>query len=1423
MAVDTQFDLTQVLVQGATAANAVPVRDVAGYPGGKAVGVLFSAMSPASDHLAPGVGGSLVASNTSSATVPHVTTYTWGTGDTTIELVIQPAWAPFCRVFSNAAFRVEGHQDTTNRYTVLSANGLSWALIGTFDMPASGKVYLKLEIKQQINGTGPKTIVARVTPEGGSTTSTTLNYYDLGALYPLTLGGGGSTAVAPSPAAASASAYGDPVGVASVVVPLRYSISATWNRSSLPGSGTATISGMGRSATLSNVAGMSGSSLMGLLLASFVQSFTNSGYTASYQWTGSAYDLTIHPLTANDPMFTNSAVAVSGSGVFPTADSGFAAGATTPLAATVSLVQSPVWGSGSGVQQVSRFSVFVADASKDYALTLTVGGNTSTASLKDNVLGGLNFIRSQLDMGSMAWSEVTPGQYVGTYTHPAPGAVSLSASIVENISSAAVGFAKLYGFRVTGAARADSGFPALPWPTSSIPTGGGASQPSDVIFAVSAENGTINDLSQYGAAGSITGGSVSIQSSGSRTGDAYIRNTNGASYVDAVVRYYTSPAQRAAFAAATSATLEYDIRVDQVDFAGQYLQLFGGSGYESISTPGVGGGDYNILADSLGQGPANGLTFGIWYHIAVVNEQTSPTEATVRTYVNGNLVNTYPGTPTIQQRIVGSASMLDVMGVLQLSAHSANGSLRGGIDNIVLTARAKYTANFTPPGAVTGTPLPRSTSTLYLKFEDGTGSTTLHNSGASGGTFSVPVGYGAVVASPARSGSGAFLTSSTPGQATQFLGLIGPGTGNYTAEMWVRFASFPADTSVFAGGFYSGCFAIAPNGRVSMIALAGTTSIETPAAVATNTWHHIAGVRVGTTVTFYVNGAAVGSLSGDVSDVTVPFALGDYGSYGATTQVFIDEYRFTNSALYTTNFTPQNELEDLTPPNITNGTYFAGYPELAEVTATGTFNTQATFPPAYFSANATLEGTLSTGDTFVVDNNSVNFSGPRTLGATTCTGTFVRGTPVTFSGDGTLDEAAGAAGFYAGLPLDWSGASLLDDAAQLGVYTFLAPAEFVGTATTDSIAAGSSAYELETPDTGQFLGVAPKATVVAYGGGQATLTARAARLISVGTQRDPAGAIVTAPAVTAVAYGGHYADMTGPAVTASATGTTVAMAQAIILSPMPYVTATGWVSGQGIVMAYAPSAQAYAQGGHTLDVSLPAATVTASGTVGGVASASITLPVPVVVASGYREDTWRLIAVLPALQVMPSGRMVAQAPRASVLATGAPVLAVTHEAYVLNMNQPLDDNPRNNFESKNEQVTRYTQWPFTQVVRFGDRYFGVAADGLYELGGDTNDGQAIAWDFETCITDFKDPHKKTVASVYVGGQAGPVVTYTLVSGDDPDRTYPYSTTKTVEKRNHRQKFGLGRRARYYALGMAGEGDLAVDNIELELVGTTRRI
>lgn len=483
----------------------------------------------------------------------------------------------------------------------------------------------------------------------------------------------------------------------------------------------------------------------------------------------------------------------------------------------------------------------------------------------------------------------------------------------------------------------------------------------------------------------------------------------------------------------------------------------------------------------------------------------------------------------------------------------------------------------------------------------------------------------------------------------------------------------------------------------------------------------------------------------------------------------------------------------------------AAYNDIEDLTCSSTGSVQANSPDSYGVGSVTLDDfTILT--VAYVDAADITGTSAQTLAAFTNVGSGVAATPTNLDGDNLLDDFTSSGDGVADLPLEFTADYTLEDFTQVAVGMFLAPVEGTSDAILEDATATSSTVEIITP---------PSA--------QATFSLPALRASAAGDPAQFDGALVTLPEFTLTSRGGHYSEFSLPAITATATATTVAMARAIMTIPMVEVEAAGRVAGQSTAQLRLPRISASSFSGHQAVVTLPEIIATATTTVGNAARAQFSLPRITATAQGYRDDTARVEITLPMIVMTPSAVTEITLPAFTVLAHGQPVLTDTYEAYVLNMNQPLDDNPRNNFDAKVEQVTRYTNWPFIQVVRLGDTYYGVAEDGLYELGGSTDNGTEITWAFETCKTDFKDPHRKAVASAYIGGQAGPEVDYTLRSGDDPDRMYEYRTSKTIQKRNHRQKFGLGRRVRYYSFGLAGTGKLAIDELEFELLNTTRRI
>lgn len=317
---------------------------------------------------------------------------------------------------------------------------------------------------------------------------------------------------------------------------------------------------------------------------------------------------------------------------------------------------------------------------------------------------------------------------------------------------------------------------------------------------------------------------------------------------------------------------------------------------------------------------------------------------------------------------------------------------------------------------------------------------------------------------------------------------------------------------------------------------------------------------------------------------------------------------------------------------------------------------------------------------------------------------------------------------------------------------------------------------------------------------------------------------LTAPKPTLVVFTGVVAKLTAPSPTLSCSATVTILATANLTAPRPTlgasVTVTNSITANlqyGNVNGGNYSLKAYC--GAVCSVSVAGSpTLQASVTTGSVISAQVTCPLFELVASVSSPNTISANLICPSPEM---GRVInawLTAPSATLVAIGTATITATYEAYAIN----LGHRPRGNEPPVNE-VTHYTNFPFTHVVRYQNSYFGANSTGLYLLEGTTDAGTPIPWSLKTAMDDFNEPVKKTVASSYFGGRFGPASTVQIHAGEETPVTYSYSTPRDALAQNHRQVFGKGTKERYFALGASGTGTCELDTIELETYKTSRRI
>lgn len=353
---------------------------------------------------------------------------------------------------------------------------------------------------------------------------------------------------------------------------------------------------------------------------------------------------------------------------------------------------------------------------------------------------------------------------------------------------------------------------------------------------------------------------------------------------------------------------------------------------------------------------------------------------------------------------------------------------------------------------------------------------------------------------------------------------------------------------------------------------------------------------------------------------------------------------------------------------------------------------------------------------------------------------------------------------------------------------------------------------------------APSPTVSAFGGATSTLIAPGPTLYA--TAHDAFGekaAILTAPSPTLSAWAGANATLSAPTPALTATGTVTIWGTAELSAPAPTLVATGSVSATAQAGLTAPRPNLIGYSGAVCSVTLTGSpTVLSTTTTGAVGGAAITCPLYELTASATAENRGSAELLAPSPHMGQSAQAYVIAPAATLTAIGHAVVSATYEAYAVNLNHQ----PKPGKEPIDE-VTHYTNFPFTHIVRYQNSYFGANSTGLYLLEGTTDYASPtptpIPWAFKTAMTDFKSPQHKTVASAYFGGRLGAAATVSLHVGEDGPQTYSYATVRTDHAQNYRQVFGKGTKARYYALGASGTGTMELDDIDLDVHNLTRRI
>ena len=310
---------------------------------------------------------------------------------------------------------------------------------------------------------------------------------------------------------------------------------------------------------------------------------------------------------------------------------------------------------------------------------------------------------------------------------------------------------------------------------------------------------------------------------------------------------------------------------------------------------------------------------------------------------------------------------------------------------------------------------------------------------------------------------------------------------------------------------------------------------------------------------------------------------------------------------------------------------------------------------------------------------------------------------------------------------------------------------------------------------------------------------------------------------TLKAFSGGLAYLTAPKsvphypITASAT--VVVFGEAVLTAPvnLPHypILATGGQTIGRALLATNGRYKVVGQGGGTAILTAPVAAphylLTAHGFGGQLGEVVVALSRHhyIITASGTQNNYGSITGIITPLAAVWTGRTgtpAANQPRYQLLAYGHQPIALAYEAYAMTLDGDKD--------VALIGTTHYTNYPFDRILRFGTKYFGVAADGLYELSGNTFNGTAIVATVQTGETDMGEPGLKRTRRLYMAGRLTQNLQVSVIARENETDTYTYAPV-LGGARNTRIPLGRGLQARYLAFAFQNSDG---QDFELQEIG-----
>ena len=388
-------------------------------------------------------------------------------------------------------------------------------------------------------------------------------------------------------------------------------------------------------------------------------------------------------------------------------------------------------------------------------------------------------------------------------------------------------------------------------------------------------------------------------------GTSYSTAVNGGSiYLDGSSNYLTMPNNASyTIPASTNFTIEFWVYPTAVSTSPNFVCI----GDDRSANNGLliyysnGGGYFLAYQNGVAIVTTNGTQTAIngqWYHVALVRSGTSA--GNLKMYINGILKGTSAGAQNAT--ITGVAGNGIAVGAEYAGTYSSLSTYYMS-DLRIISGTALYTAAFIPPI----TPLTAITNTKLLL--SGTNGSTIDLSGR----MNLGTSANAITSTAASKFGGSSMSFNGTNSSINMLvnQNLAMSALDFTIEFWINpdatQGSSPVVLNINGGTnpyVQLGWF----NASNWGIVFGNSWSINNGTPPTAGVWSHVAFVRSGTTITYYLNGVSSGTPATNTNVLTNITAISSIGSFNSSSNYYkgyLDDLRITPGvARYTTTFTP---------------------------------------------------------------------------------------------------------------------------------------------------------------------------------------------------------------------------------------------------------------------------------------------------------------------------------------------------------------------------------------------------------------------------------------------------------------------------------------------------------------------------------------